>query len=110
MSATITWSIDQMRVTSADAPNFVCNVTYKVQAEQDGWIIETKSPIEFYYSPSASFTPFDELTEAVVLQWVMDALGPVQVAQIQASLNQQMDYHFNPPVTPQPAPLPWSKG
>lgn len=109
MSAQITWSIDQLKTISTEVSNFVCEVTYRAKAEQDGWVIEYLGNVNFE-APSETFTPYDQLTEEQVIGWVKDHLGPLQVVQLQASLQQQMDYHFNPPVVAQPTPFPWSKG
>lgn len=56
--------------------------------------------------PDADFTPFAELTEAMVIGWVKDALGEEQVAAYEANVAQQIANAINPPVV-RPA-LPWS--
>lgn len=54
----------------------------------------------------ATFTPYDQLTEAQVIGWVQDALGEDQVTAYEANVAQQIADQANPPVvTP---PLPWS--
>lgn len=53
-----------------------------------------------------SFTPFDQLTEAQVLQWVKEALGEEIVANNEANMATQITTQKNPPVV-SPA-LPWS--
>lgn len=54
----------------------------------------------------ATFTPYEDLTEAQVIGWVQDALGEEQVAAYEANVAQQIADQANPPVvTP---PLPWS--
>ena len=53
--------------------------------------------------PSA-FTPYDNLTQNQVLQWVWDS--GVDKAAIEANVTQQINQAINPPIiTP---PLPWS--
>jgi hypothetical protein len=107
MSATITWSIDQLKTVNSPVTGFVCHVTYRVKAEQDGWVIEYLGHVPFE-APSETITPYGELTEAQVLNWVKsDPL--VQADKLESHLQEQMDYHFNPPVVPLPTPLPWSK-
>lgn len=57
-------------------------------------------------NPDEPFTPYDELTEAQVIGWVQDAMGPEQVASYEANVAQQIADQINPPVvTP---PLPWA--
>lgn len=57
--------------------------------------------------PDAPFTPFAELTEAMVIGWVKDALGEEAVAAYEDNVAQQIANAINPPVI-SPA-LPWSE-
>lgn len=57
--------------------------------------------------PDAPFTPFADLTEAMVIGWVKDALGEEAVAAYEANVAQQIANAINPPVVT-PA-LPWSE-
>lgn len=57
--------------------------------------------------PEADFTPFADLTEAMVIGWVKDALGEEAVAAYEANVAQQIADAMNPPVVT-PA-LPWSE-
>ena len=54
----------------------------------------------------ATFTPYDQLTEAQVIGWVQDALGDEQVAAYEANVAQQIANQANPPVVA--PPLPWA--
>lgn len=56
--------------------------------------------------PQAPFTPYDQLTEAQVIGWVQEVLGPQKVAEIEASLAAQLVEISNPPVVI--LPLPWA--
>lgn len=58
----------------------------------------------------SEFTPFDELTEAQVVAWVKDRINAGAapggtVAQIESSLETQLDELENPPI--QAVPPPW---
>lgn len=55
---------------------------------------------------TASFTPYDQLTQTQVIGWVRDVLGPQEVARIEASLQQQLADMANPPIVE--LPLPWA--
>lgn len=55
--------------------------------------------------PEADFTPFADLTEAMVIGWVKDALGEEAVAAHEANVAAQIEALINPPVV-RPA-LPW---
>lgn len=54
----------------------------------------------------SSFIPYDQLTEQEVIGWVQSALGPEEVAKIEANLLSQLEYMANPPVVLMP--LPWA--
>jgi hypothetical protein len=51
------------------------------------------------------FTPFADLTEAEVLGWVHAEMGEDRVAELEASVAQQIADQINPPVVS--PPLPW---
>ena len=52
-----------------------------------------------------SFIPFDNLTEEIVLGWLQDAMGEEAVAQLESSLDAQLNALINPVVA---SGLPWS--
>jgi len=54
--------------------------------------------------PQATFVPYDQLTQAQVLQWVFDSLGQTQVTAIETNLTEQLAYQQNPPVVVLPNP------
>lgn len=60
-----------------------------------------------FTTPQLNFTPYDQLTESQVLQWIFDALGQEKVAEIEANLEAQIAYQANPPVTV--LPNPWAE-
>lgn len=55
--------------------------------------------------PEAEFIPFNELTEAQVIEWTKAALGEEQVAAHEAAIAAQLEAIANPPIV-KPA-LPW---
>lgn len=50
------------------------------------------------------FVPFEELTEAKVIEWVQEALGAEKIAEIEAALAGQIEKQKNPTSA---AGLPW---
>ena len=54
--------------------------------------------------PTGSFTPYDELTEAQVLQWCYE--NGVDKTAIEANVTLQIENQINPPVVT--LPLPWA--
>lgn len=59
-----------------------------------------------FTAPSQSFTPYESLTEAQVLGWVQDSIGPSQIAELQAFVDQLLLTNRLPPITQ--LPLPWA--
>ena len=45
-----------------------------------------------------SFTPYADITEEMAIGWTQDALGEEEVANIEASIAQQIEDAKNPPV------------
>jgi hypothetical protein len=52
------------------------------------------------------FTPYSELTEEQVIDWLFAAIGSEQVAAFEANVEQQLQDIINPTVVS--PPLPWS--
>lgn len=52
-----------------------------------------------------TFVPYDQLTEAQVVQWVKDAMGANQVAAYEAAVQGQIDAQKNPTSA---AGVPWA--
>lgn len=53
-----------------------------------------------------TFVPYDQLTEAQVIDWIKTQLGTEEVSRIETDLNSQLAYAANPPVVSMP--LPWA--
>jgi len=61
---------------------------------------------ELTYKGGPDFTPYDQLTQDQVLGWVMNAVDPEYLKNMQAQIAKQIADQANPPVvTP---PLPWN--
>jgi len=57
------------------------------------------------YHSGSSFTPYNQLTEAQVLGWTFESMGPAQKASYEAGASNAIYTQIDPPVV-QP-PLPW---
>lgn len=55
-----------------------------------------------------NFTPYEDLTEAQVIQWVQDGLGIVGIDETKVIIEQQINSIIATPYPPIPQPLPWS--
>jgi hypothetical protein len=73
MSTTYTFKIDNVEVM--ETQSIVKNVTWTLTASdsKNNASVYTTTQIEF--NSSSSFTPYDQLTEDQIIQWVKDTLG-----------------------------------
>jgi len=97
---TFNWQIVQMERLTSDG--FVVVVHYNVSAEEDANNVSTYGTTSYTQTEGASYIPYDELTQEVVVGWVQEALGKEVV---EASLQSQLDA-LKAPV--QQSGLPWS--
>jgi hypothetical protein len=92
-----TWNVVQMNRKSADG--FVTTVHYNVSAVDGEFTASTYGTVG--YTEEGAFTPYSQLTEAVVVGWVKDSLGQ---ATVEESLAAQIEAQKNPV---QETGLPW---
>ena len=107
MSITTTWVIEQMTCypTYESQTDVVFNVAWRVNATDGTFYATAYGTQSVTYVAGSPYTPYADLTQAQVIGWVQTAMGPEQVASIEANLAKQIDNLINPPVvTP---PLPW---
>ena len=111
MNPTITWTIEWMQCypQAEGEVDVVFNVGWRcngVQVDGDktytGTVYSTQPVIYLAGSP---YTPYQDLTEQQVLQWIWAA--GVDQASAEAAVTQQIADQQNPPVV-QP-PLPWAQ-
>ena len=108
MSVTNTWVIEQMSCypTYESETDVVFNVAWRVNATDETYFATSYGTVGVTYTAGSSFTPYADLTQAQVIGWAQDAMGPEQVASIEAGLATNIANQVNPPVvTP---PLPWT--
>ena len=84
-----TWSVVQMDRQVADG--FVTTVHYNVSAVDGEFTASTYGTVG--YTEEGAFTPYSQLTEALVVGWVQTSLGKDTV---EASLAAQIDAQKNP--------------
>jgi hypothetical protein len=93
-----TWNVVQMDRLTSDG--FVTTVHYNVSAVDGEFTASTYGTVG--YTEEGAFTPYSQLTEAVVVGWVQTSLGKDTVEQ---SLAAQIDAQKNPV---QESGLPWA--
>jgi len=112
MSATYTWSINQLAVLPSHEgkTDVVAKVSWSYRGvDADGVGSSRGGNTEVTYNPKDKFTPFADLTEAQVLGWVTPTITPEQMTEMEAGINGDISWQIaqasaNDPVTP---PLPW---
>jgi hypothetical protein len=83
------WSVVQMDRKATDG--FVTTVHYNVSAVDGEFSASTYGTVG--YTEEGAFTPYSQLTEAVVVGWVKDSLGQ---ATVEEALAAQIDALKNP--------------
>ena len=108
MSVTNTWVIEQMNCypTYDNQTDVVFTVHWRANATDGTYNSTAYGTVGVTYEAGTPYTPYANLTQDQVIGWVQDAMGPEQVAEIEAGLATQIDNQINPPIVT-PA-LPWS--
>lgn len=106
----IKWVISSMDEypSSEGLSDVVFNIHYRRQAtevdDKGTWFAETYSVLSVSAPDPSQFVPYDQLTEAMVENWLNSGLD---VASIDASLTAQIEEQKNPKVVS--LPLPWNQ-
>lgn len=102
---TYTWILGPLAVKLAEDgfTNVVYSVSWVLVGEEDSYRCQIYGSASVP-EPSGNFTPFDQLTEAQVQDWVESALGAEQVAAYKIQLAQQIELQKNPVDAVLPAP------
>lgn len=98
-----TTTINSMYTLDTPDPGFVVNVLWKVTGV-DGQNTASIDGNSQFTVQEGTFTPYDQLTEAVVIGWI----PAEQIASAQACVQGQIDSMITPPVSPANTPLPWA--
>lgn len=102
---TYNWIIESMQTKPVDGSNndVVVTAFWRCNASQDTYSATAYGSASFP-PPEGDFTPYDQLTQAQVLGWCYE--NGVDKAQVEASLDAQIQQQVNPPVVT--LPLPWA--
>lgn len=96
------WSVTKLEVTTYEGlTDVVISVSWSVTDTQQD-ITETFSGVTLVEPPGDNFTPYDQLTEAQVLEWVFKK---VSQAGTEAIVTQRIQDKITPAIDP---PLPWA--
>jgi len=109
MANTYIWNFPQLDVypTYATQTDVVFTVHWTLTGANDGVppiTAQVYGSQTVTYEAGTPFTPYADLTEPQVQGWVVDAMGPDQIAALEANLDQQIENIINPPSLPIPPP------
>jgi hypothetical protein len=108
MSNTYSWLISQLDCypTQDNKTDVVFTVHWRRQAtDGNGHNADIYGSQAVTLDPSATYIPYAELTEAIVIGWLEDAMGAETLEAQKAALDKQIEDQINPPVIR--PPLPW---
>lgn len=108
MATTYTWTINAMYTMQQPDPDYVVNVLWTVTGVEGQYTGSMNGNTRFTSQQSTTFIPYNQLTQEIVLGWVMADLGEGGVANYEACVQGQIDSQINPPPAPQNTPLPWA--
>jgi hypothetical protein len=101
---TILWIIERLLVkpTEGSLTDVVITADWRCNGTDETYSGTCYGSCSFQ-PPSGEFTPYDQLTEAQVLNWCYE--NGVDKTAIEANVTQQINDQINPPVVT--LPLPW---
>jgi hypothetical protein len=101
---TLSWIIERLLVkpTEGSLIDVVITADWRCNGTQDNYSGTCYGSCSFA-PPSGEFTPYDQLTEAQVLNWCYE--NGVDKTAIEANVTQQIENQIDPPVVT--LPLPW---
>jgi hypothetical protein len=105
-----TWTITNLYTQTIDGKeDYVVTAIYDVVGVDGEYTASmTSNTAQFSTQDVTEFTPYADLTEAIVINWVKESLGENGIISIEACIQGQIDSQINPPVSPENTPLPWS--
>jgi hypothetical protein len=103
------WTIKAMSVMPVleGQTDVVVSAQWNILGQDQGASYNLSGWQNFTLEQGEGFVPYNQLTEAQVVQWVKDTLGENGVASMEAAVQGSLDAINNPPVEPVIATLPW---
>lgn len=85
------WAINSIDCLPQVGPHStVVHIVYWTYFGSDGAREVSRAGSAELGEPQSPFTPFADLTEAQVVAWVVDAVGPDEIARLQSSMAEQI--------------------
>ena len=103
------WTVNALYTIQQPQPDYVVCALWTLTATDESHNANMQSSTQFTVKPTdPSFVPYNDLTQAIVIEWIQASLGQAGVAMYEGELAQQLASYNNPQATPQKTPLPWS--
>ena len=105
------WNVTNLYTLDTETEtDYVVNASYDVTGTETSEGVEYTASLsggaQFSVTEGATFVPYSDLTNTLVIQWVQDGLGEDGVANYEASVGGMIDSEITPPVSPVNTPLP----
>jgi hypothetical protein len=106
MTTQFTTTIDSMYTLPQveGQTDVVVNALWTVTGVDGEYTASIGGNTQFTLEQGASFTPYDQLTQAQVIGWIPES----QITSAQQCVQGQIDSLITPPVSPSAQPLPWA--
>ena len=111
MATTYTWEVTNLYTmpVSAQEQDYVVTALYNVTGVDGEYSASLSNSAQFeVVADKPNYIPYADLTEAQIIEWIVEGLGVDGVANIEACIQGQIDSEINPPVSPENTPLPWA--
>ena len=106
---TYNWNVTALYTeTIAGEQNYVVIANYEVVGVDGTYSASLSNIARFSTENVDNFTPYEDLTNEIVIGWIQAELGVDGVSNLEACIQGQIDSQINPPVVPQNSPLPWA--
>lgn len=105
MATQITWTISQLERTLPTGVVFIAHWRVSASDGAASGTVYGTAALEAKDPSDPTFVPYEDLTEALVIDWVKDVMGEEQVAAHEANVQAQIDAQQNPVTA---AGTPWA--
>jgi len=96
MSATWIITDTNYNISEDGLTNVIYCLHWSCQDEQDGFSGRVYSTQAVSYTVGTPFTPWDDVTQAMMVGWLKAAMGPEAVAATEAAVAAQIEAQRNP--------------
>lgn len=108
---TYTWKVIKMAVLpfvegSADV---VVSAQWSITGVDESFGYSISDWSQFTLDQGKGFTPYNQLTEQQVLDWIKQQMGDDKITVLESKIQNRIDAQRNPITEPTSQPLPWTQ-